>query len=99
VAFNGSLPHVYAVEWVPDGITFWIDGYPVNQLVGPAALIPQTPHFLGLQFGLNVYTGSPSTATNIGLHVSEVKVFDGSGQPANVPNRFTMAGGTRHRWK
>ncbi len=97
ISFSGATSHVYACEWMPLGLTFWIDGYQTDQLTGPAAAIPQTPHFLGMQFGLNNYGSSASSG--IGLHISEVKVFDSSGYSAvELPRRFVQQNSQRFRF-
>jgi hypothetical protein len=75
----------------------WIDGTQITQMTGPTAAIPQTPHFLGMEFGLKVY-GNPASS-GIGMHVSEVKVFDTAGVPATavLPQRYTTLSSQRYR--
>lgn len=68
-AFDGTKSHVYALEWLPSGITLWIDDIRVWAVNGPSAAIPSTDHFLGMQFG-------GTTAAGAALHVTQIKVFD-----------------------
>jgi hypothetical protein len=76
--------HTYAVDWLPNSVTFYIDGVARFKITDPAA-IPSTPHHLAIQndvgaFGSFIGCRDASTPPTVALHVSSVRVFKYTGK-------------------
>lgn len=80
VAGDFSQWHTYAVDWLPNHITFYVDGRAHFTVTDPAA-IPRNRMFLALQLDTGVcgsnWIGCPdvSTPPAVSLHVSSVQVY------------------------
>ena len=72
--------HTYTVEWMPDHITYWLDG--VQQYTTTnAAAIPRTPMHLAIQNDVGaaghwIPGRDASTPANVALHVDYIKIYN-----------------------
>jgi WD40 repeat protein len=86
---NFTRWHTLAVDWLPDHITFWIDGKSVwtkKLAAGDADYIPSTPFHLALQNDQGCDTGcktNKDTPRQVIMRVDWVKVY---AAPADQPS-------------
>jgi beta-glucanase (GH16 family) len=84
--------HTIAVDWLPDHITFWLDGkalWTVKHATGNADYIPSTPLHLALQNDAGCDTGcktDQNTPAQVVMDVDWIKVYAAPGSaPATSP--------------
>jgi beta-glucanase (GH16 family) len=90
---NATKWHTLAVDWLPDRITFWIDGKPewrITPTSYPYNYIPDTPFHLALQLDQGCdgnCKASKNTPKRVIMQVNWVKIYAAPGsQPvATVP--------------
>lgn len=89
--------HTVAVDWLPDHITFWLDGkalWTVKRAAGNANYIPSTPFHLALQNDAGCDTGckpDSSTPANVIMDIDWVKIYAGPGRIPSVPSAPTAS--------
>ncbi|MGW4804587.1 glycoside hydrolase family 16 protein [Kitasatospora sp. NPDC004272] len=66
--------HVLAVDWEPDGITWYVDGTPRFQVTDPAQ-IPNTPMELLINLAVGFEQAPPAGTDSAQLHVAWVGVW------------------------
>jgi beta-glucanase (GH16 family) len=93
--------HTMAVDWLPDHITFWLDGKPqwtVKRAVGDKNYIPSTPFHLALQNDQGCDTGcktNKSTPPQVIMRVDWVKIYAGPSAQAGTVIRDPGSKGVR----
>ena len=75
--------HTFAIDWLPDRLTFYIDGVAQYEITDPAA-IPTTPHHLAIQndvgkCGSFIGCRDANTPETVSLYVSSVRVYSYNG--------------------
>lgn len=83
--------HTIAVDWLPDHITFWLDGnalWTVKRATGNSDYIPSTPFHLALQNDAGCDNGckpDKNTPAQVVMDVDWVKVYAAPGSTATSP--------------
>jgi beta-glucanase (GH16 family) len=81
--------HTIAVDWLPDHVTFWLDGkalWTVRRAAGNSDYVPSTPFHLALQNDAGCDAGcKPDTSTpaNVVMDIDWVKIY---AAPVSAPD-------------
>jgi beta-glucanase (GH16 family) len=71
--------HTFGVEWMPDHITYFLDGQPLHTIADPPA-IPSSPMNLAIQNDVGPFNWIPArdatTPAEVSLRVDWVRVYD-----------------------
>ena len=87
--------HTIAVDWLPDHITFWLDGkalWTVKRAAGNADYVPSTPFHLALQNDAGCDVGckpDKNTPARVVMDVDWVKIYAAPGSGPAAPPAVT----------
>jgi beta-glucanase (GH16 family)/endo-1,4-beta-D-glucanase Y len=91
-----NQPHLWAVEWLPTGLTFYLDGVQVWQ-VTDTTYLPSVPFHMDVK--LDYGTPDSNTPQPFVFHLDDFKVFTpASGSPTPTPTNTALEQKVRNVW-